>query len=255
MTRTAGGALAALALLLLVAAPVAAGGWATITPDTTDKADAEPVAGELIEIGFTVLQHGQTPAPWAHAAVVASNSLTGATVRAAATSTGSDGHFAASLTLPEAGLWTWAVEITDLENASAPVPLAVRTVDGTLPALEAAMVLQLLEQAKTDVRAELRGEYLPRLEDLGTQASARQSETRTLDTRLDKVLAERDALQARLVGLEAGGSGSIPVIGVATIAALAGAVAAFLMIALARSRPQGSAPSDEAARPEYAPTR
>ena len=53
-------AAAALLLLTLGGATVLAGGWATIAAD--DAIPPVPRAGEDVEYGFTVLQHGVTPA-------------------------------------------------------------------------------------------------------------------------------------------------------------------------------------------------
>lgn len=102
---------AALALLLTMAAPVLAGGWAEIV---ADPATEPPVAGEPVELGFTVLQHGKTPAPWETPTVHLRNAATGATLDVVATNDRSDGHFVATVTLPEAGYWTWQVTLKDL---------------------------------------------------------------------------------------------------------------------------------------------
>ncbi|HSG44422.1 MAG TPA: hypothetical protein VLA72_14830 [Anaerolineales bacterium] len=48
----------ALLLSLILAAPVFAGGWAIIS---LDELPTKVVAGEPFKVGFTVLQHGQTP--------------------------------------------------------------------------------------------------------------------------------------------------------------------------------------------------
>ena len=50
-------------MLLLLSAPVLAGGWAEVRPDAAATTQP-PREGQPIEIGFTVLQHGETPAGW-----------------------------------------------------------------------------------------------------------------------------------------------------------------------------------------------
>lgn len=236
MNRLLGALLAALAILLLAVTPVAAGGWATVTPD---EASGEPVAGEPIDVGFTVLQHGQTPASWTTATVVATNAVTGASVRVTASSTGDDGHFTATLTVPEPGIWTWRVELGELENWSAPTALTVRAADGTLPAIDAATVVAIVEQSRAETRDELRAEYEGRLDDIEQQLTARRSEALALEARLDTAMRERDSLLQRIDGLEAGGaSGAVSpasVLAVVLIAVLAAAVTAFAMLALGAS--------------------
>ena len=63
MTRRILRGLAAAALLVALSAGAAsAGGWATIQADTGNP--PQPNAGEPFTFGFTVLQHGVTPAGW-----------------------------------------------------------------------------------------------------------------------------------------------------------------------------------------------
>ena len=61
MIRRLAAALAALALLLTLTVPVLAGGWAEIVADA-QTTETPPVEGQPIDIGFVVLQHGETPA-------------------------------------------------------------------------------------------------------------------------------------------------------------------------------------------------
>ncbi|HEV8516295.1 MAG TPA: hypothetical protein VGQ47_01490 [Candidatus Limnocylindrales bacterium] len=104
-------ALAALALVgLATAAPVAAGGWASATLDGTPPS---PNAGQPAEILFTLKQHGITPIDWEQATVVARHSETGETLRVIAEARGG-GHYAAIVTFPKAGTWTWTLELRDL---------------------------------------------------------------------------------------------------------------------------------------------
>lgn len=129
-------ALAACALVLTLTVPVLAGGWADIVADagTTDP----PVEGQPIDIGFRVLQHGVTPAPWETATVHFQNASTGRFVDVVATNDRADGHFVATATLPEAGGWTWQVTLKDLQSTHAPVPLRVIAASGASPAQGAA---------------------------------------------------------------------------------------------------------------------
>jgi cytochrome c2 len=91
--------------MLLLVTPVLAGGWAVIT---LDELPGEIVAGQPIEIGFTVRQHGVTPmeglTPTIHARQA------GFTLTEQAKAQGETGHYVATLTFPQAGEWTWSIE-------------------------------------------------------------------------------------------------------------------------------------------------
>ena len=96
--------------------------------DATATLDSQPgiaSAGEPIEIGFTLRQHGETLVSWPDAYITATNPETGETVRADATPQGPEGHYVATLTLPSAGTWTWAVATTELEVTTTLEPLIV----------------------------------------------------------------------------------------------------------------------------------
>lgn len=135
MPRLLGGAVAALTLGLLTVAPALAGGWAAIEPDTGTT--APPVEDRPFVLGFTVLQHGKTPAGWETPTVHLTEVATGATVEVTATANGPDGHFIAEATVPTAGAWRWSVSLEFLVTdpvewplnvtpaAAAPAPAAV----------------------------------------------------------------------------------------------------------------------------------
>jgi hypothetical protein len=124
MIRRLAPALAALALLLTLVAPVFAGGWADIVADAQTTTEP-PVEGQPIDIGFLVLQHGVTPAAWETATVHFTNASTGQTMDVLATNDRADGHFIATATLPAAGSWTWRVTLKDLLSEQAPVAMTV----------------------------------------------------------------------------------------------------------------------------------
>jgi cytochrome c2 len=98
--------LLAILLSLTLVVPAYAGGWAVIT---LDELPSGAVAGEPLTVGFTVRQHGITR-------------MTGLTPRVtailpgeeklifSAEAKGEPGHYAATLTLPTAGEWQWAIE-------------------------------------------------------------------------------------------------------------------------------------------------
>jgi hypothetical protein len=128
-----------------------AGGWASITPDEA-SVTIEPKEGEPAVLGFTVLQHGETPAPWEHPTVILTNAETGERLEVGADSTGEDGHFEATVTFPEAGLWSWQVGLRDLVVDPMRVPVAVMTADGRAPQLDVAAVFRIADEAAAQAR-------------------------------------------------------------------------------------------------------
>jgi hypothetical protein len=233
MFRRLAAAIAALTLVLLVAAPALAGNWAEIVADAR-TAEPPPVEGQPIEVGFMVMQHGETPAGWESPTVTFTEVATGKTFQVAATGSGPDGHFVASATMPSAGFWTWSVTLRDLATDPVSHSLAVHTTAGIAPALDPAMALAAIDRARRDVTAELTGTLSTEMERVNGQ--------------LARIAAERDALTARLDAAETALAAQatptaeetgVPLIGIVTLAILAGAAAGFAMAWLAgRSRPQ-----------------
>lgn len=143
MIRRLAAAMAALSVLAVLAAPVLAGGWAEvrIDPATTQE---PPVAGTPYEVGFTVLQHGRTPAGWVTPTVhfVRLGTETSLDLPAVhATAGGADGRFRATVNLPEAGYWSWSVSFPELMSDGVAFTLAVQTADGVVPAPGSAAVV------------------------------------------------------------------------------------------------------------------
>ena len=153
MIRRLAATLAAIALLLALAAPALAGGWADVVADA--QTVEPPVEGKPLVVGFRVLQHGETPAPWETATVHFTNTSTGKTMDVVATNDRADGHFTATATLPEAGYWSWQVTLQDLVSEHMPVTFAVYTAGGELPTYDPATTATAIAQAKKDVSAEL----------------------------------------------------------------------------------------------------
>jgi hypothetical protein len=181
-------------------------------------------AGETDEFGFTVLQHGQTPAGWVKATVVFENGATGEALRVEAQPSGADGHFLATVRFPEAGYWSWRVELDQLDVQSQPRLLTVLTASGALPSLDPSSALALIEGAKADLRAEFSTAYASRIDRLEADLSAARAQVVGLER-------PRDALEARLAG---GATGGLPVAAILAIAVLGGGVAGFVMAGLGR---------------------
>ncbi|HEX7221960.1 MAG TPA: hypothetical protein VF231_01815 [Candidatus Limnocylindrales bacterium] len=238
-------ALGATFLLLAVSmSGVSAGGWATIT---ADPGNGQPTEGEETTIGFTVLQHGQTPAGWESPTLVATESASGERIESRATGQGADGHFVASITIPRAGYWTWHVELRDLLVESTPLPLAVALADGTMPALDAGAMLAAIERSRADLRHELRAEAGTQLESLRVEISSLASQLAVARSDAARLQDQVDALQAG--GPVAASLPGAPVVGMLALAALAGAIAGFAVAWLGRpvARPDASANDPAAA--------
>lgn len=195
MTRRLAATLAALAVPLLFVAPVLAGGWAEVRPDAAATTETPPREGQPVEIGFTVLQHGETPAGWVTPTVHLLDVASGATLDVPASGQGPDGHFIATFTPPAAGFWSWTVSFPELAYDTIPVTLAIHAADGTAPAFVPQR--DAIEGLQADVQA---------------------------------LQAERAALTAQMAALTEGGPASpTAIVGIVLLATLAGGAAGFLM--------------------------
>jgi hypothetical protein len=123
-------------MLLALAAPALAGGWAVLTLDSLPR---EVRAGQSFQLGFMVRQHGETPTNkdlngkplkpvlTAHKQAAASIRSGGAlllvaapapaaakgeeTIRVEARQEGAVGHFVADVTFPSGGVWEWQIAL------------------------------------------------------------------------------------------------------------------------------------------------
>ena len=103
--------------------PAAAGGWAVTTLDEYPV----PVAGAQVAVGFTILQHGKTPAQLEPSDKVGLEitAASGATQFFPAVQSGAIGHYVATVTFAEAGAHTWTV----YQGWFGPQPLGSLTVE------------------------------------------------------------------------------------------------------------------------------
>lgn len=233
MIRRIAAIFAATAMLLLLAVPVMAGGWAEIV---ADGATTTPREGSSIDIGFLVLQHGQTPAPWETATVHFTNSSTGERFDVVAKNDRPDGHFVATATIPEAGYWSWQVTLQDLQSQHVPVRMTVLTKTGATPPFDPTSLLAAIDQAKIDVTNTV-NERIGRDVDLLTrQDDGYRARIDNLSAQLKDLTAERDALTARVSALE--GVGGLPLLAVISLSVLAGSAAGFAMAWLAGRTPR-----------------
>jgi hypothetical protein len=254
MRRTIIGATLAVVLLSMAAGTVMAGGWATITPD--NGADLRPNAGQTVDIGFTVLQHGETPASWVNANVLITEATSGEVRRTHAVQKGAEGHFTAAVEFPRSGFWSWQVEVTDLEVEPVPILVTVLTVDGQAPVFDPRTAITIAERARGSVRAEVMNELAPRIEQLEAQVTARQNEVISLRRQLVEVRADQAAAnQAGQVATPAATASpaGLPLIALIVLAFLAGTTGSIVTALVMRRSGQGES-ARELAVPGAIPT-
>lgn len=246
-TRILRAALGAAFLVVLGTGLVSAGGWATIVAD--EAAPPEPRAGEEAEYGFTVLQHGETPAGWEEPTLILTNTLTGETFDVPATPSGPAGHFVARVTFPSAGSWSWSVRLRELIVDTPPVTGIVLAPDGSRPTIEVGQALGAIELAKRDVSESLRSELLPRIDRLERSLGGVQEQAAGLRNDVETLTVERDRLAAQLTAAGEAAPSGIPPLGVVTIAVLSGALAGFLVAWLGVRREAVAVEAAPAGRP------
>ncbi len=117
----------AILMLLVMVIPVFAGGWAVIT---LDRLPNNVVAGQSLNVGFTVLQHGRTPMLDLHPTITAKSSNAD-TLVVMAEADGDPGHYVAALTFPKEGNWSWSINAFTMDqpmpalSVAAPVPASI----------------------------------------------------------------------------------------------------------------------------------
>jgi hypothetical protein len=121
--------------LLALVTPALAGGWAVVTLDTLPR---EVRAGQALQLGFVVRQHGKTPTnqdldgkPLKPVVIAikqggaTSSQSSGTlmlvsapaqrkgeeTIRAEARQAGAVGHYLVDMTFPSDGVWDWRIEV------------------------------------------------------------------------------------------------------------------------------------------------
>lgn len=236
MIRRLAAILAAMAMLLVLAVPVMAGGWAEIV---ADGQTVTPKEGSSTEVGFKVMQHGKTPAPWESATVRFTNSSTGTSFDVVARNDREDGHFIATATLPEAGYWSWQVTLANLESDHQPVHMTVLTKSGETPPFDPSTLLAAIDRAKAEAIADVGQRVDPALERLETQDATYRTRIDNLNAQVRDLTAQLEGMQSKVVAVDS--ANSIPIFGVIALSVLAGATAGFAMAWLA-GRPQKPGP-------------
>ena len=95
------------ALLLALAGPAAAGGWAVTTLDPLPAGGVVP--GRPTPIGYTVRQHGMTPVELTDSALLVTMA-DGTVLRFPGVADGPPGHHVAQVTVPVAGHFAFATD-------------------------------------------------------------------------------------------------------------------------------------------------
>lgn len=104
----------ALAALVL---PAFAGGWAVVT---LDRLPEQVIAGESVTVGFVVRQHGITPMGGLSPSVRLQKEGESPSWISAKPQ-GAEGHYAAAVTFPTAGVWNWSID-SDFWPETQPMP-------------------------------------------------------------------------------------------------------------------------------------
>ncbi len=106
----------ALLMSLMLIVPAFAGGWAIIT---LDELPVNVKAGEPLNVGFTVLQHGKTPMSGLYPTITLTLPKEQYFVINAAPD-GKPGHYTATLTFPKEGDWAWSIQAFTMDQ---PMPI------------------------------------------------------------------------------------------------------------------------------------
>lgn len=101
--------------MLALTVPALAGGWAVVTLDAVPR---EVRAGQSLQLGFIVRQHGKTPTnldlngnPLKPMVSAIKQGDPAATIRAEARQAGATGHYVVDLTFPSDGVWAWQIAL------------------------------------------------------------------------------------------------------------------------------------------------
>jgi cytochrome c2 len=116
------------ALLMLGAARPALAGCCVIV--TLDELPAQVIAGQPIHVGFMV-RFNHSPARGLTPEIAIRNTDTGETLSVTAQAEGKPGHYAARLTFPSAGKWSWSI------SGGGAQPMPELTVLAAIPAAAA----------------------------------------------------------------------------------------------------------------------
>ena len=112
--------------LLLIVPTALAGGWAVIT---LDQLPAQVLAEQPVSVSFMVRQHGMRPMGDLTPQITAVHRDTQKSINITAKPEGRVGHYAASLTFPQPGVWAWSIRAFTMD-----VPMPPLTILDAAPA-------------------------------------------------------------------------------------------------------------------------
>jgi mono/diheme cytochrome c family protein len=106
-------------LVTLLVQPSFAGGWTVVT---LDQLPQDVQAGERVQVGFQVQQHGVHPLVLGpgEAIIIARRQDSGERIEAVAEASGEPGHYTAEILFPTGGVWTWEVRPGGFPPAAMP---------------------------------------------------------------------------------------------------------------------------------------
>jgi hypothetical protein len=145
----------------LAVSTAGAGGWAVTT---LDAIPAPPASGQVVDVGFTIRQHGVTPVALDEGVAIEITSTKGEVTVFPAVASGGVGHYTAPVTFPTAGTYDWAVQQgwfgeQDLGDLTISAPAAVAgeyrfpaVLRYGLPALAVALAAFAIADAAAGIR-------------------------------------------------------------------------------------------------------
>jgi hypothetical protein len=105
-------AIVALATSLVLAGPVAAGGWASVR---IVGSSSEPVAGMPWPLELEILQHAVTPIDWEQVSLIARHPASGMVAAANGRPGDAVGRYLMDVVFPDTGEWTLEFGLSQLE--------------------------------------------------------------------------------------------------------------------------------------------
>lgn len=130
MSRQAVLLVLAMAVVLVLPAPVSAGGWSVAT---LDHFPGQIVAQMPVTLGFVVRQHGVNPIENLAPTIDATHVDSGETLTVTAEPEGETGHYVATLTFLSPGAWSWSINAFGPIQTMPPLTvLALEDVGATL---------------------------------------------------------------------------------------------------------------------------
>ncbi|NTU85661.1 MAG: hypothetical protein HGA45_41055 [Chloroflexales bacterium] len=144
-TRKIGAALLGALAALAVVASAQAGGWSVAVLDAQSAAAVGGVVqpGVPVEIGFTVVQHGIRPLSDLTPQITLTREAGGAPLTVSAVAHGEPGHYLATVTLPDPGVWRWEINAFGPPSVMAPITVAAAPARGPAIPIPALVVTTL----------------------------------------------------------------------------------------------------------------